>query len=323
MIKPKTMKFRTEIRIPESKNKIGYQSEIVLFGSCFTENIQQKLSWFQFQNSSNSHGILFNPKAIEKAIVDCIVKREYKKTDLLFFNDLWISMNHHSKFSSPKADTVIDHINKEIIKNHFLLKKTTHIIITLGTAWVYRYHKNNKFVANCHKIPQKEYTKELLNTEEVFKILQNIINKINSFNPKAQILFTLSPVRHLKDGFTENSLSKAVLTTAINRVLNTKNISYFPAYEIMMDDLRDYRFYKEDMVHPNETAVNYIWKLFKETWIDKKDHNLMKEIYKIKKALEHKPFNPDSPKHQEFNIHLHEKIRKLEEKHGFLHFDQK
>jgi len=317
------MKFRTEIKIPESTNKINYQSEIVLFGSCFTENIQQKLTWFQFQNSSNSHGILFNPKAIEKAVEDCIVKKEYRKSDLIFFNDLWISMNHHSKFSSQNAETVIDYINKEIIKNHLRLKKATHIIITLGTAWVYRFHKNNEYVANCHKIPQKEYTKELLNTEEVYNILLNIIKNINSFNPEAHIVLTLSPVRHLKDGFTENTLSKAVLTTAINKVLNAENISYFPSYEIMMDDLRDYRFYKRDLVHPNEMAVDYIWELFKETWIEKKDHGLMKEIDKIQKALEHRSFNPYSPKHQEFNSNLQEKIRKLKEEYTFLNFDQK
>ena len=317
------MKFRTEIKIPEGKKKISYQSKIVLYGSCFTENIEEKLTYFQFQNNSNSHGILFNPKAIEKAINDCIQNKEYKESDLYFFNDLWISMNHHSRFSSLKAETVLRNINKEIRKNHTALKEATHIIITLGTAWAYRFYNSNELVANCHKIPQKEYSKEFLDTDWVYTTLQKITERISSFNPGVQIIFTVSPVRHLKDGFTENNLSKATLITAIHKIINSKNISYFPSFEIMTDDLRDYRFYKKDMVHPNEVAVEYIWKLFKETWIDKKDHHLMKEVDKINKALEHRPFNTDTPKHREFILNLEEKIGKLRTKHPFLNFTQK
>ncbi len=317
------MKFRTEIKIPEGNKKIGYQSQIVLYGSCFTENIEKKLSYYKFRNFSNSHGILFNPKAIEKAVDDCIRQKVYQKNDLYYFNDLWLSFYHHTKFSSPDADEALLRINSEIENAHESLKKATHIIITLGTSWIYHYKKEDIPVANCHKIPQKEYRRTLLNTEEVNQILRSVISKLHTFNPEIQIIFTVSPVRHLKDGFMENSLSKAILLTAIHQLTDNRKISYFPSYEIMMDDLRDYRFYKNDMIHPNDTAVNYIWKLFKNSWIEKKEHHLMKEIDAVQRSLMHKPFNPESEQHQEFVIKLDNKIRKLQKQYPFLNFYKK
>ena len=317
------MKLRTEIIIPKEKHTITYDSKIVLYGSCFTENLEKHFNYYKFQNVSNSHGILFHPKAIENAITDCIKKKEYTEHHIQNFNDLWLSLNHHTKFSSQNIDNIISSINSAINETHEVLKSASHIFITLGTAWVYRYIKTNSLVANCHKIQQNKFKKELLTIDEITKSLNRIIFEINQFNSKAKILFTVSPVRHLKDGFSENTLSKAYLTTAIHQILDNKKTFYFPSFEIMMDDLRDYRFYKNDMLHPNETAVKYIWNIFKSTWIDESSYDLMHEVDSIQKSLEHKPFHDQSKQHQLFLSKLDKKIESLTKKIPHVKFDNR
>ncbi|GAG96622.1 unnamed protein product, partial [marine sediment metagenome] len=195
-------------------------------------------------------------------------------------------------------------------------------IITLGTAWVYRFIETNELVGNCHKVPQKKFLKELLSIDEIVVSLENIISLIKDFNPKTTILFTVSPVRHLKDGFIENSQSKAHLLAAIHQVIeNTTSgarIHYFPSYEIMLDDLRDYRFYKRDMIHPNLTAIDYIWEKFQQAWLDDKTTSIMKEVDTIQKGLAHIPFNPKSEQHQQFLKNLQHKIQVLKKLHNIL-----
>ncbi len=308
------MKFRTVLNIPKEKNNIDYNSNIVLFGSCFTENMEKHLSYFKFKNISNSHGILFNPKSIEKAISDCVINKGYNQHDLNYFDDIWLSFNHHSKFSSVSLSKTLEQINQNIRNTHNALTNASHVLITLGTSWVYRYQKTGKLVANCHKIPQRNFNKEILSTDENIEILKRIISLIQQINTNTTIIFTVSPVRHLKDGFIENTQSKASLHTAIHQIIDHKKTFYFPSFEIMMDDLRDYRFYKNDLLHPNETAMEYIWNIFKQTWIDENSYNLMKEIDRIQKSLQHKPFKIDSQKHQMFLKKLDKKIEVLTKK---------
>lgn len=302
--------FRTQYKINKELRSIDYNSEIILFGSCFSENIGAKFDYFKFQSTTNPYGILFNPVAIEKAISESIEGKKYTDKDLISHNDLWHSFNHHSEFSGSEKSDVLNKINTTILATQKKLRSASHIIITLGTSWVYQSNETKEIVANCHKIPQREFAKKLLSITEIEKSIKNIKDTINNFNSNVHIIFTVSPVRHLKDGMIENTLSKSHLITAIHTSLDT-NTSYFPAYEIMMDDLRDYRFYKEDMLHPNQLAVDYIWENFKKTWIANETEKLQETIENIQKSLAHKPFNPSSEQHKKFRNKLEKRILEL------------
>ncbi|MDG1804147.1 GSCFA domain-containing protein [Flavicella sp.] len=302
--------FRTQYKINKELRSINYNSEIILFGSCFSENIGAKFDYFKFQSTTNPYGILFNPVAIEKAISECIEGKKYADKDLISHNDLWHSFNHHSDFSRSEKNEVLNKINTTITTTQKKLRSASHIIITLGTSWVYQSNETKEIVANCHKIPQREFSKKLLSVTEIEKSIKNIKDTIYNFNSDVHIIFTVSPVRHLKDGMIENTLSKSHLIAAIHNSLDT-NTSYFPAYEIMMDDLRDYRFYKEDMLHPNQLAVDYIWENFKKTWIANETEKLQETIDNIQKSLAHKPFNPSSEQHKKFRNKLEKRILEL------------
>ena len=315
------MIFRTEIPIKQQQPQIDYDGNVVLLGSCFSNNIGEKLNYFKFDTLINPYGIVFNPVGIENAIAESIEGKVYIQNDLIFFNELWLSLHHHTQFSSSKVDEVLTAINNNIELLHNALKNASHVILTLGTAWVYRYLKTDSIVANCHKIPQKEFQKELLTTEQVSTSLRNSIALIKKVNKNAVVIFTVSPVRHLKDGFIENQLSKAHLLSSIHGVIPAeKNVHYFPSYEIMMDDLRDYRFYNEDMIHPNHTAIDYIWGKFTETWVSKDAYTVMNDVDTIQKGLAHKPFNPTSKQHQEFLKSIEQKINVLSKKYPSITF---
>ncbi|MDC9723690.1 MAG: GSCFA domain-containing protein [Urechidicola sp.] len=310
------MNFRTQIPNAKALNQIDYDSSILLLGSCFTENIGNKFLHFKFRANINPFGILFHPKAIEKLITYSINQKKYTDADVFFYNERWHCFDVHSDLSKPLKEQLLENLNAAIQSTHQQLNSSTHLIITLGTSWIYRQIESDIIVANCHKVPQKKFLKELLSVDEITASLENIIALVKSVNPTIEIIFTVSPVRHLKDGFTENALSKSHLISAIHRVVEPRNhIHYFPSYEIMMDDLRDYRFYKSDMIHPNETAIEYIWQQFKNTWIDNNSFELMDKIDTIQKGLAHRPFNATSEKHQQFLENLQLKIDDLKTQH--------
>ena len=317
------MKFRTEIKLQPEKNSIDYSSHLLLMGSCFSESMEGKFDFFKFDQLTNPFGIIFQPKAIEKSLNDCVDQKIYLKKDLLKHEEIWLSLNHHSQFNQSDPELALDAINKKIEKGHQALKKATHLIITLGTSWAYRWKENGSYVANCHKIPQSKFDKVLLSSEEISESLENMVSKVNGFNKKTQVIFTVSPVRHLKDGFTENNLSKALLLKAVHELKDHDQAHYFPSYEIMMDDLRDYRFYKRDLVHPNEIAVDYIWEHFKNTWISSQARETMKEVEEIQRSLRHKAFDPESQKHQVFLDKLEKRIQRLQLKQPEINFNKK
>ena len=317
------MKFRTELKCRPGSKQIDHESKVVLLGSCFSEHMEGKFNHFKFDNFSNPFGILFHPLAIEKAIHDCIAKNYYSESSLLKHNDSWLSLNHHSRFNNSDAEKALDDINENIESGHSALKNASHVIITLGTSWVYKWNENGQTVGNCHKIPQKKFTKSLLNSEEILSSLKRIIKQIRSINQEANFIFTVSPVRHLKDGFIENSLSKALLLAGIHEVAKDAGVFYFPAYEIMMDDLRDYRFYDKDMIHPNEIAVDYIWDLFSNSWVSQKSRELMTEIDDIQRSLAHRPFDSNSEGHKKFLTVLEKKINALKLRHPEIKFHKK
>lgn len=318
------MNLQTKIPLSkQSDNLIDYNSKLLLLGSCFSENIGNKLEYFKFQSYHNPFGILFHPKAIENLVSHAVKGKIFFEDDIFQHNDLWHCFDAHSKLSSSVKNDVLQTLNIQIQVAKKNIQDATHVIITLGTAWVYRFLESNSIVANCHKVPQKEFGKELLLVEDVHQSLENITSSLRSINPKASIIFTMSPVRHLKDGFVENTLSKSHLITGVHHFLNQKSSIknhqsfYFPSYEIMMDELRDYRFYTEDMIHPNQTAINYIWETFKKVWVSEDSYKVMEQVDTIQKGLQHKPFNPNSEAHQKFLQNL--EIQKKQINSAFPH----
>lgn len=318
------MKLQTIIPLQSAKERIDYKSHLLLLGSCFVENIGEKLKYYQFQTLQNPLGILFHPRAIENLIIRAIEETAFVDADVFYYNERWHCFDAHSDLSGPSKEQLLANLNSALHDTRNQLENVTHVIITLGTAWVYRNIETQKRVANCHKIPQKNFTKELLSKEEIEESLNQLIANVRKVNENASVIFTISPVRHLKDGFVENQRSKANLISAVGKIMEAtttnKNLHYFPAFEIMLDELRDYRFYAEDMVHPNDLAIDYIWEKFKNVWVAEKAESVMKAVEEIQKGLSHRPFNEDSEKHQFFLKSLNDKISVLNKEFPFMKF---
>lgn len=316
------MNLQTQVNIPKFEGKlIDYTSKIFLLGSCFSQNIGDKLAYFKFDAVQNPFGILFHPLAIENLIEKAIQDYKFEEKDLGYLNEIWFTFDAHSALNTIDKLDIIDNLNLQLKITRKRIFEASHIFITLGTAWVYRYKETQKIVANCHKVPQKEFVKELLSVAEIHRSLQNCISQIQKVNPNCEIVVTVSPVRHIKNGIAENNRSKSHLLAAVHPIVDSnKNTSYFPSYEIQMDELRDYRFYAEDLIHPNATAIEYIWERFKNTLIDPKEFHILKEIDGIQKGLQHKPFYQDSKAHQEFLKSLSIRKQKLQKSHPQIKF---
>ena len=316
------MHFTTQIPILKSNFPINYHSKIVSLGSCFAVNMAEKLDYFKFQNTTNPFGILFHPLALEKLIRISLDEKQFGESDIFFHNERWHCFDAHSDLSDSNKTQLLQNLNVKSVQIKNAVANASHLIFTLGTAWVYRNNESQEVVANCHKVPQKQFKKELLSIQTIQQSLSNSIELLRLANPEIQIIFTISPVRHIKDGFVENQWSKANLISALQEIVhrsqNSGTVHYFPSYEIMMDELRDYRFYGEDMIHPNQTAIDYIWKRFSETWISESSIPVMEQIESIQKSLQHRPFNPDSESHKIFLSKLSDKILILQNQ--FPHF---
>ncbi len=314
------MNFTTKVPIAKSNNPINYDSKIVSLGSCFAENMGEKFSYFKFQNTTNPFGIIFNPVSIENLILRVVNNQKFTEEDIFFHNDLWHCFEVHSELSNPDKEKFLQNLNQILEETNNQITTSTHIIITYGTSCVYRNKVSNKIVANCHKAPQNQFDKEILSVTTIEKSIQNTIDLIRKINPNCHFIFTISPVRHIKDGFVENQRSKAHLISALHNAvtLSLSKCNYFPSYEIMMDEMRDYRFYAEDMIHPSQTAIDYIWVRFFENYISEENHATMEEVGSIQKALAHRPFNPDTDSHQKFLSNLNDKIIRLQKQ--FPHF---
>lgn len=315
------MQFRTIIPIEKSQYQIDYNSNLLLMGSCFAENIGSKFDYFKFNNLVNPFGIIFNPVSIEKLVDRIVHNRKFTESDIFFHNYLWQSYEVHSELSNPDKEVFLNKLNSLLQETRIRITEITHFQITYGTSWIYRNIESDKIVANCHKVPQKQFTKELLSIETIQNSIQNTIELVQKINPNCHFIFTVSPVRHTKDGFVENSVSKAHLISSIHHSQFTiYNSQYFPSYEIMMDELRDYRFYTEDMLHPNQTAIDYIWVRFSKNYISSETQKVMEEVDAIQKSLLHKAFNYNSESHQIFLKHLNQKILHLQIKYSFMKF---
>lgn len=318
------MQFFTKVPITTSLTPISYESQIVVMGSCFAENIGAKLDFYKFQHAANPFGIIFNTISIEKIIQRVVRKKFYTEEDIFFHNERWHCFEIHSDFSHPDSGFFLAKLNETLALMREKLSASTHFIITLGTSWVYKLIESQEIVANCHKIQQKNFSKHLLSAAETLASLERIVDLVRLINAKCNFVFTISPVRHLKDGFIENQVSKSNLILAVYNLLQKTsaeaNLSYFPSYEIMMDELRDYRFYNSDLLHPNATAIDYIWSRFRETAIEKSSYFTMDQVAIIQQGLQHRPFNVDSLLHKKFLKNLHEKIVQMQVQHPFMKF---
>lgn len=316
------MQFFTQVPISNSRNPIDYNSKIISIGSCFAENMGKKFDYYKFQNTTNPFGIIFNPISIEKLIQRAVRKEVFSEKDVFYYNERWHCFEIHSELSHPDKDYFLKILNEKLNLFFDQISTATHFIITLGTSWVYKTIETNEVVANCHKIPQRQFTKHLLSATDISTSLQKSIDLTRNINPECHFIFTISPVRHLKDGFTENQVSKSHLISAVYDLSQQQSahLSYFPSYEIMMDELRDYRFYTEDLLHPNSTAIDYIWSLLIECNIKNSIYFTMKEIDNIQKGLKHRSFNAESIAHQKFLKNLNATIQKVQQDYPFMEF---
>ena len=315
------MNYRTIVAPKDYDFNISHQSNLLLIGSCFSENIGNKLITNKFNTLINPSGILFNPISIVNTLNDIIEEKEFTEKDLHFENGLYHSFAHHGRFSDLNSEEVLTRINQSRVGATLFLKKTDVIIITLGSSWAYRHNDTGEFVANCHKVPNKKFTKELLEVDFIVEKLQGVIDKLQAINSTLKVIFTVSPVRHWKDGAEENTLSKSILNVAIHQLACSKSIYYFPAYEMIIDDLRDYRFYKEDMLHPNSVAVDYVWNGFGDALFSDETLTLNKIICKIDSARKHRSFNSLADEHQRFLQIQLKNIADLKKKNPTISFD--
>lgn len=315
------MNFTTKVPILKYDTPIDYDSNIISIGSCFAENMGKKLTYFKFQNIVNPFGIIFNPVSIENSIKRIVNKQKFTSEDLFFHNDLWHCFEVHSRFSNPNQIALLETLNQLIESSFNQILNASHFIITYGSSWVYRHSVSKSIIANCHKLPQKEFKKEILAVGTIEKSIENSIILIQKVNPNCQFVFTVSPVRHVKDGFVENQRSKAHLITAIHNVHQVVlNANYFPSYEITMDELRDYRFYAEDMLHPNQTAIDYIWLRFFENYFSEAIIPTMNKVCEIQRALQHRVIHLNSVSHHFFLNTVQIKIDKIQNEFPSIKF---
>lgn len=312
--------FRTPVIPGKTGKPINHNTSVLIMGSCFAENIGHKLLNLRFNVDLNPFGIMFNPMSVAKSIEMILDEKLMKEDMLILHNDYWHSLYHHSKFSNKDKEQCIKDINERIKTSGKFIKNADYIIITFGTAWVYYY--NNQVVSNCHKIPTSHFERKLLTVDDIVKIYTKIIESIKQQNSRNEIILTVSPIRHLRDGAHGNQVSKSILILAANELCNKKLATYFPSYEIMLDDLRDYRFYNSDMVHPSEIAIEYIFERFSDSYFNEDTKELNSEIIKILASVDHKPIKKDTTEHKNFINGVLERIKNLNEKFPELDFSK-
>jgi hypothetical protein len=306
--------FRTIVPIKPVEKRLSYEDNYFLMGSCFSENIGHYLKTYQFKQMVNPFGIIFNLASLSRLTQRIVDLEHFTTADIVENQGVWSCFEAHSNQNSQSSQLLLERLNQQLTAANDWLKNATIFVLTVGTSWVYRHLAYNKIVANCHKMPANHFEKVLLNPAENLFYLNQIILKLKAFNPNLKIMLTVSPVRHIKDGFFENNVSKAHLLSAIYQV-NETNVFYFPSYEIMQDDLRDYRFYAEDMLHPNEIAIKYIWQKFSDNYFDASTIQTMTTVEAINKMKQHRPFIENSAAHLEFLKDLDQKVKRMQSKY--------
>jgi len=314
------MKLITEVTLPGYPVKLDHQMPVLLMGSCFTENIGRQLERYRFDTCVNPFGVTYNPLSVKRSLEALMLKEAYSEKELDKHKDLWFSFDHYTGFSSHDREEALDNINRSFLAAKVQLKKAGILILTWGTSWVYRYNKTGQVVCNCHKIPSGEFTRSQLSTREIVAAYESLLPQLYEFNNSLKIIHTISPVRHWKDGAHGNQLSKASLLLAGDALQKQfpGEFFYFPSYEIVMDELRDYRFYAEDMIHTSEQTTAYIWKKFQQVLVSKASLNIIKDLEPVLKMMEHRPRNSSGESHQKMETQLQEKVKQIKTKYPHL-----
>ncbi len=314
--------FRTTLPPQTASFRIHHQQQCLCIGSCFAQHIGQKLAAHKFRVHNNPFGILYNPWSIQQAFDLLLSASRFEADQLIHQHGLWHSFQHHGSFSGSDKAAVLANINQQLNTARNFLKDSQRLLLTLGTAFVFVHKDNSQPVANCHKLPAAFFERILLPANKIIELFRPLLEQLHQQQPELQVVLTVSPVRHLRDGLVANQRSKAHLLTAVHQLCDQLDfVSYFPAYELLLDDLRDYRFYNSDMLHPNEQAIDYIWNYFGNTYFSEFTRQLNGQIGKILQASRHHPFHPQSDEHRQFVHHQLQQIEALEGSHSFLNFD--
>ena len=328
------MEFQLPITIPTLPQPIRYREKLLLMGSCFTEHIGNALRDWKFSTLQNPNGILFDPASVASSLISYLEPRRYEMEDLVYFNELWQSWQHHSVFSHVDAGECLRGINASQEAAHHFLREADWLIVTLGSAFSYRLAAGNgaegggtadggPAVANCHRAPAQSFDKHLMEIGEINAALDGCLHQLFYFNPRLRVLFTVSPVRHIRDGVIDNNRSKARLIETVHHLVGKwDRLFYFPAYELVIDVLRDYRFYDVDMVHPNYPATAFLLEKFVQHCIDEPGQRLLEEVKKIVTARRHRPFQPATQAHRRFLQDHWQKTAALARQHPFLDFSE-
>ena len=297
------MQFRTTFQIQSSDFKLNHQHKILTIGSCFSDEIGKRLTDLKFDGLINPFGVIFNSHSIQNLIERSIQKKYFTTADVHQNGEEFFCFDVHSSFNALTKEAVLKELNSTLDEVYDYILSCDVVMITLGTSWIYEWKTSNQIVANCHKVEAKQFEKRLLTTEENLKSLELIVSDLKNINPTIRIITTVSPVRHTKDGMIENNVSKARLLDALYQLsLQNNQVEYFPSYELVLDDLRDYRFFKEDLIHPSKQAVDYIWEKFSETYFEQSTQTIIQKINKVISAINHRPFNEESDNHQQFLV---------------------
>ena len=314
------MEFRTTVKTGENRSWLHHSDSVVLLGSCFSDNIGAKMHGALINATVNPMGTLYNPMSITSGVQRLIDNEPVAGQDLFMQGGVWNSYDFHSRHSMPDKQATIDRMNQRIEQGHNALKTAQLLTVTLGTAIVYRLKSTGEVVANCHKVPQHEFERKMATVGEMAKELDTMLTRLHMFNPELRIILTVSPIRHIADGLDTNSLSKASLRVAIQEVMarHSDYCDYFPAYEIMLDDLRDYRFYSSDMVHPSDVAVEYIWQVFQATYLDDRSALAVARCERIHKRLQHRPMSSNRETVDRFNADTASVVRNLIKEYPYL-----
>jgi len=314
--------FRTVVKCTASPDRIGYETPLLMLGSCFAENMGNRLQRFKFNITLNPFGIVYHPAPVAQQLERIVAGKPYTADELQYHNELWCSFDHHGRFSHPDASVCLERINAGLKQAHHQLACAEWLFVTFGAAWAYRLKSSGRVVANCHKFPASDFERIRFDVDEIYAIWAEIIARLRQFNPAIKIVFSVSPIRHLRDGAHENQLSKSTLLLAVDRLnREIENTSYFPAYEIVLDDLRDYRFYDENMTHPNAVAIEYVWKRFCESYMADNTLRTMKIVEDIVQAAAHRLIHRTS-ECRKFAAGYLEKIAKLKQQMPQLDFTE-
>jgi hypothetical protein len=312
-------KYQTEVQLPCFESRIGYTHPFMMMGSCFATNVGERFIRLKLPVMVNPFGVIYNPMSVASSIRRLVEARSLSADDLFEQSGIWNSYSHHSSFSAVDRDECLAKINQAIASGSIMLSESSHLTITLGTSWAYRLKATGEVVANCHKTKAAEFDRFFVDANQAVDALSEAIAAARSINPSLKIILTVSPIRHIKDGLVENQRSKASLIVAChNLCAQLSGVSYFPSYEIMMDELRDYRFYAEDMVHPSVLAVDIIFKKFVHSAVNALSVEAMAEVDKIVRAVEHIPFNAEGVEYRKFCASMAAKAERLQQKYSFL-----